>query len=97
MKPPRLLKNSRLDESNHSLTRFHAQIFGDKSYLMSFPCLFQQAAPFAETEKKVVNMAVKSKEAYFCNNRDTRSNVANALMYEVFSSISLFSPVSFAR
>ena len=25
---------------------FHAQIFADKSYLMGFSCLFQQAASF---------------------------------------------------
>jgi len=58
-----------------------------------FVTLFQQAGPFAETEKTVVSMTVKLKEAYFCNNRDNprqRSNVTDALVYKVFHSVLYF-------
>jgi len=64
-----------------------------KVYPKNHSFLHLSKRPFAETEKAAICVAVKLKEAYFCNNRDNprqRSNVSDALMYEVFHPVLFF-------
>jgi hypothetical protein len=47
--------------------------------------VFQQAAPFVETERAAICRVVNLKEAYFCNNRDNQRQsrtITHVSLYE---------------